>query len=209
MKGEKRRCKKCNNLFSKRRGKRLCTKKKNGFFETKKNLLITFSINENKNAKNSNNKSIEKKDKIVMNNIIENFIINNNIAFIIKFLILINIFSRAINNKLDFYFFQYSIISLKIKGVGESAILGNENPSYLKTINYLKEVYINGNKQYKKDYKYYFNQTDNFVELIWDDKIDDCSSMFSHCSSITEIDFSNFDTSLVTSMFCMFIIVYH
>ena len=105
------------------------------------------------------------------------------------------------NNKFNFYFFHDSYIYLKIKGVGENSILGNTTKS---NIAYLKEVYINGKKQDKIDYWYFFNQTDNFVELSWDDNIQKCIHMFDGCTNITEINLSNFNTTQVTLMDYMF-----
>ena len=66
-----------------------------------------------------------------------------------------------------------SKITLKIKGIGINTILGNETNVNFKSINYLNEVYINGNRQDKIEYKYDFNETNNFIELIWDDNIND------------------------------------
>ena len=71
-------------------------------------------------------------------------------------------------------------------------------------IKYLNNVYINGNKQDTIEYKYNFNQTNNFVELIWDDNINSSECMFRKCSNITEINLSNFNTSQVKSMSYMF-----
>ena len=67
-------------------------------------------------------------------------------------------------------------------------------------MNYLKEVYINGKKQNQIKPNYSFGQTDNIVELIWDDNLDSCESMFWQCKEITEINLSNFNTSKVTNM---------
>ena len=138
-----------------------------------------------------------------------NIINNNNIKIrnyiLIIVSILINIFYQIKNNIFDLFYFQYSNITLKIKGIGYNTILGNETVGYnFKGINYLKEVYINGNIQNTKEYKYYFNQTDNYVELIWDDNINSCQYMFRKCSNITEINLSNFNTSQVTLMWSMF-----
>ena len=66
------------------------------------------------------------------------------------------------------------------------------------------KVKINGKKQDSIQYKCYFSQKDNFVELIREDNIDNCNYMFRKCSSITEIDLSNFKTSQVTAMNSMF-----
>ena len=133
-----------------------------------------------------------------MRNIINNI---NLIEFII-----INLFYLIKTNFLcNIFNFQYSSkITLKIKGIGESTILGNSKNYNFTSINYLKEVYINGNLQETIDYKYYFNQTDNFIELILDDFDSNCYSMFYKCSNITKINLSNFDTSQVTNMYSMF-----
>ena len=120
--------------------------------------------------------------------------------------IIINIFYQIKTNTLfdSFYFQHLSNITLKIKGIGESYIFGHEQYHNFTQINYLKDVYINGERQETIEYKYYFNQINNTVELIWNDGIKDCKNMFRSCSNITEINMSYFDTSLVTNMYCMF-----
>ena len=165
---------------------------KNDYFEEKNELVSTVVINEAKMIKNDNN-------KITINEIKKRK--NNIITIIIKF-ILINIFYKIkCNLKFDIFNSQYSSkITLRIKGVGEKYILGNEVGYNFTGINYLKEVRINGNKQDTIKYKYYFNQEDNEVELVWDDNINDCSYMFRKCSGITEIDLSNFNASQVIYM---------
>ena len=65
-------------------------------------------------------------------------------------------------------------------------------------------IYINGIKQPTINYSYYLNETDNFIDLIWNNSINYCGYMFYGCKDITEIDLSNFDTSLVTLMDYMF-----
>ena len=139
-----------------------------------------------------------KKDTIKINTI-ENIIIffNYITVCIIKFLIIINYFNQTESNII---LFKNTKISLKIKGVGESIILDVDfDKKY-----YPNEVYINGNKQNKISNTYFFNQTDNFVELIWDDKLINCEYMFYRCYKITEIDLSNFNTSNITSMLGIF-----
>jgi hypothetical protein len=95
-----------------------------------------------------------KQENNIYNIMIENIISYNYyiIIVLIKLEALINILSLIEDNKFDFYYFQSSKISLKIKGVGENKILGN-----FSNFNCLKEVYINGNKQDKINNKYYFN----------------------------------------------------
>ena len=183
-----------NNIYLNKKCKTKCINKKAGFFELKKELN-----NEYKKIKNSDNnfQKMRNRNKRKENIIIYyNFIIIN----LIQFLMLINISRHTICNNLDFYYSQYSKISLKIKGVGKNAILGNQKYYNFTSINYLKEVYINGNKQEAIDYIYYFNQVENFVELIWNDDINNCQYLFSKCINITEINLSNFNTSQVTNM---------
>ena len=69
---------------------------------------------------------------------------------------------------------------------------------------YPNMIYINGIKQPIINYSYYLNETDNFVDLIWNNSINDCRHMFNGCKDITEIDLSNFNTSLVQYMNGMF-----
>ena len=120
---------------------------------------------------------------------------------IIKLLIIISFHKIAKSNSINF---EYSKITLKIKGKGENTILANETFCKFKDNNFLKEVYINGIKQDRIEYKYIFNQTENYVELIWDENINNCKHMFYECINITEINLSNFNTSQVTNMFGMF-----
>ena len=208
MERKERKFKNSNILFVEISNKMLLyIKKRIHYFEIKHLPHIAFNIKEKRELKNNDNKFQEKGEKNAKNNIIKNFIINKNFVLmtIIKTLILANIFSCSKNNKSIFYSLQYlSNISLKIKGIGENRILGYEAGKGNSLINYLKDVYINGNKQDTISNKYYFNETDNYVELIFEDNINNCYNMFSECSSITEIDFSNFDTSLVISMSSMF-----
>ena len=158
--------------------------------ETKKILNNNKAIKENKIAKRKNN--IKHSNKINRKYI--------KIIILIKFII-INIYYQLKNIKL--FFSQFSKITLKIKGIGESNIFPYDRIYKFGSINSLKEVIINGNQEAIK-YKYYLNQTDNFVELIWDDNITDCTYMFHGCYNITEINLSNFNTSQVTCMFSMF-----
>ena len=71
----------------------------------------------------------------------------------------------------------------------------------------MKEIlkyYLNLTKQNVITYKYDFNQTDNFVELIWNNNINNCDFMFRNCKDIIEMDLSDFNTSEVTTMLRMF-----
>jgi surface protein len=78
-------------------------------------------------------------------------------------------------------------------------------PHYFDIKNYPNEIHINGEKQ-EGEIKYQYNvkQEINYVELIWYKNIKNASCMFHGGSSITEIDFSNFNTSEITNMYYMF-----
>ena len=119
-------------------------------------LLKIFDFDERKNIKNNDYKLNGKIEKKRDNTIIKIKSTNNNyiIIIIIKLIIIIYFFSRTISNINNLYFYQYSKITLKVKGNRENEIF-NKN---FKSINYLKEVYINGNKQNEIAYKFNFNQ---------------------------------------------------
>ena len=127
--------------------------------------------------------------------------INSLSIFIVKLLTIFNIYKQI---KSIVFKYKDSKIYLKIKGEGENTILSNDKYTNFKGINFLKDVFINGDKQETNKFSYYFNQTDNFVELIFDDNINDCRYMLYNCTNITEINLSNFNTSNVTNMEGMF-----
>ena len=95
-------------------------------------------------------------------------------------------------------------IKLKIKGIGYNNIFGKEGDLAFKTQYYPNDIIINGINQTEKTNIYYFNKTDNLVELYWNNKIRETWNMFRRCYNITEIDLSNFDTSEVRDMGGMF-----
>ena len=148
-----------------------------------------------------NIKENQKNKKIASNVTIINYAI-----IIINMIQIINIFNQIITYNINhLIYFRLSYITLKIKGLGFNNILGN---NFNKSL-YPNEVYINGNKTDIINNSYYFNQTDNYVELRWDNPINNCINMFKQCSKITELNLSNFNTSLVINMNHMFLIVLH
>ena len=118
---------------------------------------------------------------------------------IITYLIVLNLFPNYKHQFIDFKY-NYSSIILKIKGKGIKKILSS---SFEKSY-YPNQVYINDNLQNNITFKYNFNETDNSIKLIWNKPLKSCSSMFYDCRDIYEFDFSNFDTSQVTTMYFMF-----
>ena len=126
------------------------------------------------------------------------------VAIIIKYIILLNLFCQAKNNLLNSLSSRNSIITLKIKGIGKSAILSNLTRYNSELFNNLIGVNINGEENTNIKFIYEFNQEDNNVELIWKDNIENCRYMFTGCNNITEINLANFDTSQVKNMEYMF-----
>ena len=118
---------------------------------------------------------------------------------ILKYIILLNLFNNIfMNNKISLIEYTSYNITLKIKGIGNKQIFCSWYQFQNKY--YPNEVYINGYNQSTVTHSYYLNQTDNNIELVWYNLIDNCQFMFYDCYDITEIDLSNFDTSEATSM---------
>ena len=134
---------------------------------------------------------------------------------IVKYYLIINIFILIIpyffsillsySNKF-FFESKFSNITLKIKGTGDKYILSiSDSGTYsFNKSNYPNMIYINRQQNFTITNKYYFDKDDNYVDLIWNNTIDNCYYMFYKCSDITEIDLFNFDTSKVTDMRSMF-----
>ena len=117
--------------------------------------ILSNNNNEIKNNQIKNNKND------INNNINRNYII----IIIIKFIIISILYTNKCN-KYDLLHFQYlSKITLKVKGIGNSSIFGNETNHNFKSINNLKYVYINGKQQDRIDYIYNLNETENLIEL--------------------------------------------
>ena len=163
-----------------------------------------------------NNKSINSlnlNDYIGINkaNLRQNKLIYNNKLFkainsilIIKLIILLNFIQILSNNKLNLIECNFSKITLKVKGIGTKIIFGNDATKKFPTDYFPSEIYINGDIQETVNYSYYFPEEENDVQLIWNDTINNTDNMFRQCSDIIEIDLSNFDSSLVTTMISMF-----
>ena len=143
------------------------------------------------------------------NNIKKNYFSSNKnkIKLIISLYVILNLII-FINNNIQNNIYSNNI-TLKINSSGYHNILGfiefdSDYIEYFDPIYYPNEVYINGEKQNNITYKYYFNETDNFIELIWNNNIKSAENMFYFCEDITEIDLSNFNTSEVEDMSFMF-----
>ena len=159
------------------------TKNRNGFIEDK---------NKSRNYLNLNEYILN-----IKNNIIS---FSNNIIYSIIIISLIQIVLS--NNNLKFIEYKFSNITLKINGFGYKNVFTSS--SSFNSDYYPNMIYINGKKQASIKYYYNFNKADNFIKLIWNNSIDYCQYMFYECKDITEIDLSNFNTSLVRKMNNMF-----
>ena len=177
--------------------------KSKGFIAVKNESTNTCKNNYNK--KNNNAHIII---KIKSRNSNKRFIIGKanylrNFFEIIKITILFNLLNNTLlNNKVRLIEYKSYIITLKIKGIGFKQVFSSNSDFTYN--NYPKEVYINGNKQSSVINSYNFTQTDNCIELVWYNLISNLKRMFSGCSDITEIDFSNFDTTQIIQMNYMF-----
>ena len=95
---------------------------------------------------------------------------------------------------------DFNEISIVIKEIGTQGILNRMFKIMPNKICINDEWYNTTNK-----YQVYnlTNETNKII-MKWNNKLDTCENMFSGLINVTEIDFSNFDTSRVTSMEGMF-----
>ena len=105
-----------------------------------------------------------------------------------------------------------SFITLKVKN-GNNNIYANKKTINLNTDQYPNffndfdepdEIYIDKIKQTTVTNKYSFNNTINFVKLIFKKPITNVRAMFIDCTEIIEVDLSHFDTSKVTEFVALF-----
>ena len=93
-----------------------------------------------------------------------------------------------------------SFILLKSSYVGTQNILGSDyngvNPDKI----YLDENLVEGSDNNVIN----LQNTDSIIKLEWNDNVINCKNMFKNLENITEIDLSNFDSSLVTDTSFMF-----
>ena len=144
------------------------------------------------------------KKQIIINNkskkIKSNFIKNTINYFIISY---VSILIYSIELKQNYIFSYFSNITITIKGPGRKSIFSAScgrtkfpDPKY---------VYINNILQETVSDKYDFNETENNIKLVWENKINNCNCLFQNCGNIIKIDFSNFDFSLGITGNCMFL----
>ena len=141
-------------------------------------------------------KKVKKRQNI--DKFVENKYLNVKIFFHIFTFILINLFLPLSlsykTRKLDFT----SIVNMFIKESGNIMILSKNfqtSPD---------QILINSKAIDPKTISHEFETPNNIIQLIWENQLVDCSYMFSECSNIISLDFSNFDSSKCVDMTKMF-----
>ena len=115
-------------------------------------------------------------------------------------ILLFSINSISSENKLQKFNLFLSKIGLKIRGPVSADIY-----FYSTSVPRPNIVKINGdNSSTPEKTNYNFIEPDNYIELIWNNDLEKCFGLFYECSAIYDIDFSNFNTSLVKNMAFMF-----
>ena len=167
------------------------------FFSQISKEYIFYSSELKKNL-NINDKGIKiKPKKISFKNI------NKMIIYILLFTLFISIISIVNNFSINETSISY--ITLRIKDTGLKKVFnGGYYPDCFPYFPRPNEVYINNIKQNEVLSRYDFNETDNEIILLWNETVTSCNCLFLECKDIYDINFFNFDTSEVTTMFGMF-----
>ena len=137
-----------------------------------------------------NDKKRNKTQKIYIDNIANN---KYNMILIIIMLALVQ------QNITESISPNYPYITLRINKKGNMTIYNNNkcgNDAPLPS-----EIYINGIKQSTIQSFYDLKAEDNNITLIWNNSINTAQCMFYQCKYITEMNFSNFESSLLTNMY--------
>ena len=152
-----------------------------------KNHILSFQ--ENNSQTNNHNTKKNNFFQSIKNRININFIL-------ILILLVIPIKSKEsgkINNNNN-----YSYITLVINGIGKKNVFHPRNANDIcKKFDNPDEVFINGINQSIVNYEYNFNESKNFVKLIWNKKVNYTICLFSQCRDIYEIDLTHFDSSSI------------
>ena len=125
---------------------------------------------------------------------------------ILYFIILSIISSKKLSlfSKQRKIYLKLSTIKLKIYASGTHNIFYSGSDSYCpKDKKYPDEVHINGVKKDVKS-KYYFEKENSIVLLKWKENLKMTNCLFMGCSTINEIDLSEFESSEITTMPFMF-----
>ena len=171
--------------------------------------LFIYTIEENKIKNDIINfmnfflykKNLSKKRKSLKNKMSKSFLLKNILLLIvIKF----NLSSSQSINKKRNIILQSSSIKLKIENSGNQKIYSNGTYLDCHLVVTPDEIYINGENQNEIKNEYNFENNNNEIILKWYNPLEYTTCMFRDCTSITEIDLSNFDDSKLTQMQYMF-----
>ena len=97
-----------------------------------------------------------------------------------------------------------SNITIKINMIGCHKIYADDITYSYSHFTKPDEIYINNIIQINSDNKYYCNETKNIIKLVWYNQTNIYSYLFRGCHNISEVDFSNFDSSNIIAMHAMF-----
>ena len=125
-------------------------------------------------------------------------------SLILMYVIILFLSTNSSNNIIIRQLNYDNIIKLRIKGSGDQPIISNAYNAYNP---FPDKILINEVQQDQaKIGRIAYNLTGdiNNITLIWDNQIDYCSYMFQNLTNIIEIDFSEFNSSIVTLAAFMF-----
>ena len=148
-------------------------------------INVFYNIKHIRTKKGIDNK--QKQNSFFFLEIITKYLIMSNLVFFI--------YSKDLKRKNMYLFF--SNITIKIHGSGMQSVFNSRGPEP-------KEIYINNIKQPTINDKYYLNETENYVKLVWNDGIQGFNYLFLYIINITYIDLTDFDFSLGIQANCMF-----
>ena len=172
---------------------------KYAFFKVKKVFEKIVNI---KNIIIKNEKNKKNKNRINNNNIIRIRMRYTTNIIIIKYLIMIDLFIQIFPYyKFNLIDYKSSYVMVKVKGSGNKYVFyhGICSPGS----NIPDEVWINEVKQDNVKTRYDLVKEENNIKLVWYNSVSKAQCMFRSCNDITEIDFSNFDSSQVNNIVWM------
>ena len=189
----------------------------NGFLSESKSFNGPSKIYKNKCNRNRNIVKIKEKEYLNVkknkknNNLNSNMKYNtylsskDNTNFIYKFInFLFIIILLSINSKLVLSNINSIVLTITQTGNHRIFFNGHVDDDYYPNVTVRPDKVLINTKEKVVSEKYNFVEEENTIELIFDSLKDNIACLFYQCSSITEIDLSNFDTSSVTNMAHLF-----
>ena len=122
-----------------------------------------------------------------------------NYFWLILFILIIPDLSNEFQHIKILYRYSYSYITLKIDGFGNKRVYTGkdwkcDNKNFIPP----DEIYINEINQITIKNEYNFSESKNTVKLVWFKEMNSTACLFRGCVDIKEIDFSHFNSSLIT-----------